>query len=127
MARGSTFRALADPTEDQGGLFTRRHAEATGMAWSTLARLTHDGVAERVAHGVYRLAGSAADHRPCPRPARSTIPLPGRCRPRGPAPRPGNGGGADGVDRGSEQAGYAAEAKRASNFPVWTLPGASPW
>jgi predicted transcriptional regulator of viral defense system len=56
--------ALADLTEEQGGLFTRRQAEATGMAWSTLARLASEAATiERVAHGVYRLRGAPApDH-----------------------------------------------------------------
>lgn len=40
------------------GLFTRRQAESTGMAWSTLARLASEAATvERVAHGVYRLRG----------------------------------------------------------------------
>lgn len=42
-------------------MFTRKQAEATGMAWSTLARMAKDGVAERVAHGVYRLRGNARE------------------------------------------------------------------
>ncbi|HCT80631.1 MAG TPA: hypothetical protein DGG94_01285 [Micromonosporaceae bacterium] len=61
MPRTSTIVSLADIAEDQWGLFTRRQAESTGMAWTTLARLAKDGVAERVAHGVYRLRGNARD------------------------------------------------------------------
>jgi len=57
MPRASTFDVLADTAEEQWSLFTRRQAEATGMAWTTLARLAKDGAAERVAHGVYRLRG----------------------------------------------------------------------
>src|SRR5262249_59642060 len=57
-------RTLTDRAEEQWGLFTRRQAEATGMAWSTLARLsTSATMVERVAHGVYRLRGAPrADH-----------------------------------------------------------------
>jgi predicted transcriptional regulator of viral defense system len=63
MPRASTLGALADLSEEQWGLFTRRQAEETGMAWSTLARLAAAGVVERVAHGVYRLRGAPpADH-----------------------------------------------------------------
>src|SRR2546430_9510281 len=64
MVRSSTMRTLTDLSEEQWGLFTRRQAEATGMAWSTLARLsTSATVVERVAHGVYRLRGAPrADH-----------------------------------------------------------------
>lgn len=55
---------LADLAEEQWGLFTRRQAEATGLAWSTLARLASDGATvERIAHGVYRLRGAPpVDH-----------------------------------------------------------------
>jgi predicted transcriptional regulator of viral defense system len=63
MARGATLETLAEVAEDQWGLFTRRQAELTGMAWTTLARLAKDNVAERVAHGVYRLRGNPpVDH-----------------------------------------------------------------
>lgn len=65
MVQAATLTALADLSEGQWGLFTRQQAEATGMAWSTLARLARDGVAERVTHGVYRLRGGViADHLP---------------------------------------------------------------
>jgi predicted transcriptional regulator of viral defense system len=65
MPRGTTVAALAEVTEDQWGLFTRRQAESTGIAWTTLARLLNDNAAERIAHGVYRLRGTpAADHLP---------------------------------------------------------------
>jgi predicted transcriptional regulator of viral defense system len=63
MPRSTTLSVLADLGEEQWGLFTRRQAEATGLAWSTLARLTADGGAERVARGVYRLRGApSVDH-----------------------------------------------------------------
>src|SRR2546430_10308783 len=58
MPRGVTLEALAEVAEDQWGLFTRRQAESTGMAWTTLARLANDSAAQRVAHGVYRLRGA---------------------------------------------------------------------
>jgi hypothetical protein len=49
--------------EDQWGLFTRQQAESTGMAWTTLARLVKNNIAERVAHGIYRLRGAPpVDH-----------------------------------------------------------------
>ncbi|RZQ64362.1 type IV toxin-antitoxin system AbiEi family antitoxin domain-containing protein [Amycolatopsis suaedae] len=61
MPRAQTLGLLSDLAEDQWGLFTRRQAEATGMAWSTLARLAAEGgPVERVAHGVYRLRGAPA-------------------------------------------------------------------
>jgi len=63
MPRGVTLEVLAEVAEDQWGLFTRRQAEATGMAWTTLARLARDNATERVAHGVYRLRGTPpVDH-----------------------------------------------------------------
>ena len=64
MSHATTLGALADLAEEQWGLFTRRQAEGTGMAWSTLARLASDGaVVERIAHGVYRLRGAPpVDH-----------------------------------------------------------------
>jgi hypothetical protein len=63
VPRATTLEMLADLAEEQSGLFTRRQAESTGMAWSTLARLAKNGAAERVAQGVYRLRGAPpADH-----------------------------------------------------------------
>lgn len=53
----TTIVELGDLAEDQWGLFTRRQAEGTGLAWTTLARMARDGRAIRVAHGVYRLRG----------------------------------------------------------------------
>ena len=63
MPRAATIEALADLAEDQWGLFTRRQVAATGMAWTTLARLARGGAIERVAHGVYRMRGAPADDR----------------------------------------------------------------
>lgn len=57
MKRGTTLETLADLAEDQWGLFTRRQAEAAGLAWTTISRLARTGGAERVARGVYRLRG----------------------------------------------------------------------
>ena len=57
MPRGATVETLADLTEDQWGLFTRRQAETAGLAWTTISRLARTGAAERVARGVYRLRG----------------------------------------------------------------------
>lgn len=65
MPTASTLATLADLAEDQWGLFTRRQAEATGMAWTTLSRLAAagSGVVERIAYGVYRLRGAPpVDH-----------------------------------------------------------------
>ena len=63
MPRPGTIDLLADLSEEQWGLFTRRQAEATGIAWTTLSRLAASGAAERVAHGVYRLRGGPpVDH-----------------------------------------------------------------
>lgn len=64
MSQPRPLGLLSDLTEDQWGLFTRRQAEATGMAWSTLARMAAEGgLVERVAHGVYRLRGApVAEH-----------------------------------------------------------------
>lgn len=50
---------LAHLAEDQWGLFTRRQAEAKGVSRSTLHRLSRDdALIERVAPGVYHLAGA---------------------------------------------------------------------
>ncbi|MDQ3162088.1 MAG: type IV toxin-antitoxin system AbiEi family antitoxin domain-containing protein [Actinomycetota bacterium] len=57
MQRATTLETVADLAEDQWGLFTRRQAEAAGLAWTTISRLARTGGAERIAHGVYRLRG----------------------------------------------------------------------
>jgi predicted transcriptional regulator of viral defense system len=63
VPHGVTLGVLVEVAEDQWGLFTRRQAERTGMAWTTLARLATDNAVERVAHGVYRLRGTPpTDH-----------------------------------------------------------------
>jgi len=49
--------------EEQWGLLTKQQIEAVGVAWSTLSRQVQRGVLDRVAHGVYRVRGSAdIDH-----------------------------------------------------------------
>jgi predicted transcriptional regulator of viral defense system len=58
MVSSSTFSRLAPIAEDQWGLITRRQAQWTGVSPATLQLLTAAGVLDRVAHGVYRLAGS---------------------------------------------------------------------
>ena len=61
-----TASKLADLAEDQWGLLTRRQAEAAGVSPATLQRLSAPaGVLERMAQGVYHLAGAPLpDHAP---------------------------------------------------------------
>ncbi len=57
--RTSTLSRIARIAEDQWGLVTRRQLDKAGIPKTTLDRLTGQGSAlERVAHGVYRLAGT---------------------------------------------------------------------
>ncbi len=59
MARPRTVTRLSELAEDQWGLLTRRQAERAGVPSSTFDRLAADGsILERVAHGVYHLAGA---------------------------------------------------------------------
>jgi hypothetical protein len=61
MAR--PLQRLFDVAEEQWGLCTRRQAQRAGVGESSLARLTRDGLLERVAHGVYRIRGAGEpDH-----------------------------------------------------------------
>jgi hypothetical protein len=61
----STISKLAQIAEDQWGLITRRQADKAAVSPATLQRLSTDGVLERVAHGVYHLAGAPMpDHVP---------------------------------------------------------------
>jgi predicted transcriptional regulator of viral defense system len=53
----STLNRLAPVAEDQWGLLTRRQAEQADVPPATLQRLASAGVLDRVARGVYRLAG----------------------------------------------------------------------
>jgi hypothetical protein len=64
MPQMRTASALAALAEDQWGLLTRRQAEAAGVSTATLQRLSAPGgVLERMAHGVYHLAGAPpSDH-----------------------------------------------------------------
>ncbi len=64
MTQMRTASALATLAEDQWGLLTRRQAEAAGISTATLQRLSAPGgVLERMAHGVYHLAGAPlSDH-----------------------------------------------------------------
>lgn len=56
----SAIARLSDLTEGQWSLVTRAQARRLGIAWSTLSHLAGpDGALERIAHGVYRLRGSA--------------------------------------------------------------------
>jgi len=59
MAQASSVRRIADLTQDQWGLVTRRQLEDAGFAPTTVERLTAPGgVLERVSWGVYQLAGT---------------------------------------------------------------------
>jgi hypothetical protein len=60
MVRQSAHKRLAEIAQDQWGLVTRRQAqELAGLSEATLTRLTASGsVLDRVAHGVYHLAGA---------------------------------------------------------------------
>ena len=59
MTRTSTVSRLAAIAEDQWGLVTCRQAEIAGVSAATLDRITgSDGILERIAHGVYHLAGA---------------------------------------------------------------------
>lgn len=66
MPQASTVLQLAQVAEEQWGLVTRRQAEKAGVSAATLQRLSAEGsVLERVAHGVYHLAGAPLpDHVP---------------------------------------------------------------
>jgi hypothetical protein len=58
-----TLSRIVDTAAEQWGLLTRRQIEDSGVAAATLQRLTADGTLQRVAHGVYQLAGSPVpDH-----------------------------------------------------------------
>ena len=59
MPQLRTATKLASLAEDQWGLLTRRQAEQAGLSPATLQRLSAtDGILERMAHGVYHLAGA---------------------------------------------------------------------
>ena len=58
MPHSTTLRPLAELAQDQWGLLTRRQAYQGGVAPATMTRLISRGVLERVASGIYRLAGA---------------------------------------------------------------------
>lgn len=59
MSYASTLTPLTEIAQDQWGLITRKQAELAGVPTTTLGRLTSTAaVLTRVAHGVYRLAGT---------------------------------------------------------------------
>lgn len=59
MPQIATANKLAAIAEDQWGLLTRRQAEAAGVSRATLQRLSgEDSILERLAWGVYHLAGA---------------------------------------------------------------------
>ena len=63
MPSTATFGRLSAIAEEQWGLVTRRQAERAGVSPATMTRLASNGMLDRVAHGVYRLAGAPrADH-----------------------------------------------------------------
>lgn len=61
MAMVVALGKLADLAEAQGGLVTTRQAGERGVARRDLARLVAGGGLERVAYGVYRVAGAPRD------------------------------------------------------------------
>lgn len=65
VVRSSPHLRLRDLAQDQWGLVTRRQIEEAGIGATTIDRLTRPGAdLERVAHGVYQLAGTPIpDHR----------------------------------------------------------------
>lgn len=58
MSRSESWATVLSLAEEQWGLVTKQQVEATGVAWSTLARRASTGSLERVAHGVYRIRGT---------------------------------------------------------------------
>lgn len=54
----STLARLGSLAERRWGLITTAQAEAAGVSRKQLVRMSFTGVLERVAHGVYRMAGA---------------------------------------------------------------------
>lgn len=61
MKSGEALRKLVDITASQWGMVTTAQAGALGVTRLTLSRLAESGHLERLAHGVYRDAGSPSD------------------------------------------------------------------
>lgn len=61
MKSGEALRKLADVTASQWGMVTTAQANALGITRLTLSRLAESGHLERLAHGVYRDAGTPSD------------------------------------------------------------------
>ncbi len=57
----TSIGTLADIASEQWGLVTTAQAGATGVSPQAMAQLTRAGQLERLAHGVYRLAGTPHD------------------------------------------------------------------
>lgn len=58
MGTTAALGHLADLTEAQNGMLTVRQAETRGVPRRDLTRLVQAGGMERIAHGVYRIAGA---------------------------------------------------------------------
>jgi predicted transcriptional regulator of viral defense system len=58
MTRSSAMATLGAIAEAQWGLVTTRQAVQNNVSYPEMTRLTKDGVLNRVAYGVYRVAGS---------------------------------------------------------------------
>jgi predicted transcriptional regulator of viral defense system len=63
VRRLMSFIELADIAAEQWGLITTAQAEAAGSSRKAVGRLARAGTLERLAQGVYRLAGTPADPR----------------------------------------------------------------
>jgi len=59
MQRGAAWAAVTSITEGQWGLVTTAQAETVGVGALEVSRLNARGDLERIAHGVYRVRGSA--------------------------------------------------------------------
>ena len=60
MARSESWPAVLTVAEEQWGLVTKQQVDATGAAWSTLARQARNGALEHMAHGIYRVRGAGS-------------------------------------------------------------------
>jgi predicted transcriptional regulator of viral defense system len=57
MTKSQAWPEVLSLADEQWGLVTTQQVEATGVAWSTLARQVQRRSFERIAHGVYRVRG----------------------------------------------------------------------